>query len=267
MKRHRLRRNTSKSNAMNLTPVRLMLFNDRHLLDCENPAEYDGLVAAIKAVDVFDEMLIADIVYLEWDVLRWRRLKLGFIRSCALKVLKDFLAKELDYALYQDRFTDCLTEILQNNLAKDEAEDSARTLARDCARNEPDAVEKITEIFARIGWNMNCIHHDAQLRKAKELVQQYVRGEPEAITLIGERLTRAGVTMDSLVAEAVAQELDKIERIDHLMTLAENRRNAALREIDRRHAILGQALERAVQEVEDGECELIERMQEAKEAA
>ena len=53
-------------------------------------------------------------------------------------------------------------------------------------------------------------------------------------------------------------ELDKIERIDRLITVAETRRNAMLREIDRRRAALGQALRRQVEEVE-GEFEVIEK--------
>ena len=62
-------------------------------------------------------------------------------------------------------------------------------------------------------------------------------------------------------------ELDKIERIDRLITIAENRRNAMLREIDRRRAVLGQGLRRQVEEVE-GEFEVIEKAPlEAKSAA
>ena len=53
-------------------------------------------------------------------------------------------------------------------------------------------------------------------------------------------------------------ELDKIERIDRLITVAETRRNAMLREIDRRRAVLSEALRRQVQEVE-AEFEVIEK--------
>jgi hypothetical protein len=60
------------------------------------------------------------------------------------------------------------------------------------------------------------------------------------------------------VAEALAKELDFIERVDRLTTIAESRRNASLREIERRRAVLGEALRRSVQEVEDGEFKVIE---------
>ena len=58
--------------------------------------------------------------------------------------------------------------------------------------------------------------------------------------------------------EALAQELDYIERLDRLATIAESRRNASLREIDRRRAVLGETLRRSVQEAEDREFEVIE---------
>ena len=66
------------------------------------------------------------------------------------------------------------------------------------------------------------------------------------------------MSIETLMAEALAQELDYIERVDRLTTIAESRRNASLREIDRRRAVLGETLRRTVQEVEDGEFEVIE---------
>jgi D-alanyl-D-alanine dipeptidase len=85
-----------------------------------------------------------------------------------------------------------------------------------------------------------------------------VRGEADAVTLVHELLSGAGVTMDTLVADALGQKLDLIERIDRLATIAESRRNASLREIDRRRAVLGETLRRSVQEIEDGEFKVIE---------
>ena len=54
---------------------------------------------------------------------------------------------------------------------------------------------------------------------------------------------------------AVAKDLDAIERFDRQAT---SRRNASLHEIDRRRAVLGETLRRSVQEIEDGEFEVIE---------
>jgi hypothetical protein len=64
--------------------------------------------------------------------------------------------------------------------------------------------------------------------------------------------------MDDLMAEALAEKLDDIERIDRLTSIAESRRNASLHEIERRRAVLGETLRRSLREIEDGEYEVIE---------
>jgi hypothetical protein len=98
-------------------------------------------------------------------------------------------------------------------------------------------------------------------------MQEYVRREPNAVTLVDELLADAGMSIDALMAGALAEKLDDIERIDRLATIAESRRNASLREIDRRRAVLGETLRRSVQEIEDGEFEEIERYQPKEKSA
>jgi hypothetical protein len=95
-------------------------------------------------------------------------------------------------------------------------------------------------------------------------VQEYLQHKPRAVELINELLARSGVSMDSLAADKLASDFDYIERIDRLTTIAENRRNAFLREIERRRAVLGESLRRTVQEIEAGECEMIETTPAAK---
>jgi hypothetical protein len=240
---------------------RLALFGPPLLLEGEDAAAYDQLLAricaAVKPADVIDEMFVADVVSLEWEVLRWRRLKWSLIRARANEVLEDLVRKNLEYDLYAEHFADQLAEILRDNVPEDKAED-AQMLARACARNEPDAVDNVEKFLARIDRDMDDVLDGARARKAKELVQEYVGREPDAVTLIDQLLTGAGKSMDGLTADVIAERLDVIERIDRLTTIAESRRNASLHEIDRRRAVLGETLRRSVQEIEDGEFEVIE---------
>ena len=240
---------------------RLALFGPPPLIEGEDAAAYDQLLArifaAVKPVDVIDEMFTADVVSLEWEVLRLRRLKWSLIRAPALEALENLLGKNLDYDLYSEHFADDLAEILQRYLPEDQV-NSAQTLARECAQSEADAVDKVTKILAAIRLNMNQVLDDAKGRKAKELVQEYVRREPDAVNLVHELLADAGVSMDGLMADALAEKLDDIERLDRLTTIAESRRNASLHEIERRRAVLGETLRRNVQAIEDGEFEEIE---------
>jgi hypothetical protein len=123
--------------------------------------------------------------------------------------------------------------------------------AAECTPHTDEADAKLEQVLSSIGLNMNTVLDDARADKAKELVQEYVRGEREAVTLVNELLTDAGISMDSFMTRVLGDRIDEIERIDRLTAIAETRRNAALREIDRRRAVLGETLRRSVQETED----------------
>jgi hypothetical protein len=77
----RVRNPETKSNPKSKTsiPARLTPFGQPQLLENEDAAAYEELLArvyaAVKPVDIIDEMFIVDLVSLEWEVLRWRRLK------------------------------------------------------------------------------------------------------------------------------------------------------------------------------------------------
>jgi hypothetical protein len=124
------------------------LFDPPPILEGEDAAAHDELsgrvCAAVKPVDVIDEMLVADVVALQWEVLRWRRLKSSLIRARGLAALENFLGNNLKYDLYWKQFVDELTTILQVN---GEAEDSAQTLAHACAEGESDAVDKVRDFW------------------------------------------------------------------------------------------------------------------------
>jgi hypothetical protein len=231
------------------------------LLQGEDASAYDELLgrvcAAIKPADIIEEMFIADVVSLQWEVLRWRRLKSSLMQTHGLQALKEFLTNQLDYNQYWKFFEVELTESLQDNL-EDESGDDAQTLARKYARNEPAIDAKVNQILARADLSIGAIQYRAKARKAKELAQDYVLRKPGAIKLIDQLLASADSSIHALVAKALAEQLDNIERIDHLITIAETRRNTMLREIDRRRAALGEALRRQVQEVE-GEFKVVEK--------
>jgi hypothetical protein len=69
-------------------------------------------------------------------------------------------------------------------------------------------------------------------------------------------LQRLAVCIDS--GNTFAEKLGYLERIDRLTAIAESRRNASLREIGRHRAVLGETLQRSVQDIEDAEFKVIE---------
>jgi hypothetical protein len=242
---------------------RLVLFGPPPLIEGEDVAAYEQLrvriCAKVKPVDIIDEIFIDDIVSLEWEILRARRLKSSLFQARGLEALERFLAKQLDdyFYVYAERLPDRLADILLDLLGENRVDVAVR-LACKCAQEDRDAIDEVQEILARVGLNINRVLDDLRDNKAKELVQQYVRREPCATKVINFLLAETGVSMDALMAAALVGELDNIERIDRLTTIAENRRNATLREIDRRRSILGEMLRRSVQEIEDGEFKVIE---------
>ena len=246
--------------SMTPTPARLTLFGEPQLLEGEDAAAYDELLvrirAAVRPVDIVEEMFIADVVALEWEVLRWRRLKLGLIRARVFEALEEFLKTNLDYDLYWADYLAELTEVLQANLPKAQKKD-AQTLAFQYTQNEPNAVDRVTKLLTG-DRNLDGFLDDVRAEKAEELTKAYRQRDSDATRVVNQCLASAGKSMDSLVAEALGKQFDYIERIDHLNTVAENRRNAALREIDRRRAALGEAVRRSLQELEEGDFKVIE---------
>jgi hypothetical protein len=252
----------SNSNVKAMTATsgrRSRLFGQPLLLEGEDPAAYEELLArlyaAIKPVDVIDEIFIDDMISLQWDVLRWRRSKSSLIRANGLAALERFLSKKLDYNLYSEYFEEELAEILQDNFPENQAKE-AEILARACARNEADAVTRVNKVLDNIDLSMDSILERAQVRKAGEILRQYARREPAAVVLVEELVASANVSIDSFMGDALAERLEDIERIDRLATIAENRRNISLREIERRRALVGES--RPSQEIESDEHEVIE---------
>jgi hypothetical protein len=251
----------SQTKPVTSPPVRLRLFGPPQLLESENADDHDELVArlcaAVQPVDVIDEMLIADAASQELEVLRWRRFKLIRIQMCARSGLRAFLHEKLDHRLYVQQFVDELTKVLHHRLSEEMAEELSQTVAHECARNELD----LTELSDRLGLihiDVGSILDGARRGKVEELIEGYTRHEQGALTLIRDLLLGANVSLDDLIAKELAKQLDIIERIDRLTAIAESRRNASLREIERRRAVLGHALRRSLQEVEDAEFKMIE---------
>jgi hypothetical protein len=85
---------------------------------------------------------------------------------------------------------------------------------------------------------------------ADQLSRQWARGEEEATAEAERLLGRAGLTIDAVMAQTLAARIDDVERIDRMVTIAEARRDAVLREIRSRRAAFGQALRRAGQAID-----------------
>ena len=94
--------------------------------------------------------------------------------------------------------------------------------------------------------------------QAETLAEGWAARKSEVVEEVNKTLTSAGLSTDSILAQTFCLKVNDIERLEHLMALAEMRRNSTLREIDRHRQTLGQRLRRAEQQLEDGQFRVIE---------
>jgi hypothetical protein len=94
--------------------------------------------------------------------------------------------------------------------------------------------------------------------QAETLAEDWAARKSDVVEEVNKILMSAGLTTDSILAQTFSLKVNDIERIEHMMALAEARRNDTLREIDRHRQTLGQKLRRAAQQLEDGQLRVIE---------
>jgi hypothetical protein len=92
----------------------------------------------------------------------------------------------------------------------------------------------------------------------EKLANEWAAGDKTAIEIVQGKLVSAGMTMASVVAQASASELDKIERFNRLIASAEWRCNALLHEIERHRATIAQKRRNEVRKIEDAEFETVD---------
>jgi len=232
------------------------------LLEGESAADYELLharvCAAVHPGDIIDELLVHDIVSLEWKFLRWRRLSASLLNARQFVALENYLRPLLADDDYQEEFVDCLTDVLLEALPEAQTENAARKLALRYARGNDDVCEEVQSLISAADDDESDIMDRARAIKAKKLVQEYQQRKPYAVKLVNGPLGSVGHTVDSLSAENFVTFLETIERFNGLAADAQTRRDACLREIYRHQAMLGEALRRSVKEIEDGEFEEIE---------
>lgn len=90
----------------------------------------------------------------------------------------------------------------------------------------------------------------------QKLAKKWAARNPSAINRVNKLLASANITMETVVAKAFVDKFDQIERIDRFIMIAEGRRNAILREIDRHRTTLAHSLRQTIRDVE-GEFKVV----------
>ena len=119
---------------------------------------------------------------------------------------------------------------------------------------EPYVMSKITDIIPDGHYN----RLERSIYNSSNLAKIWVMNKPDVVALVRELEANKCISINAVMTSAFIRELDKIERIDRLITVAESRRNSVFREIERRRATFAQLLRDKVQDVQDAEFETIE---------
>src|SRR5579871_207371 len=86
------------------------------------------------------------------------------------------------------------------------------------------------------------LHGLIDATEVQALLKGWRAGKPSAIRRIEKILSAANRNLAAALAYALSNQIDRIERLERLITLAEARRNAALRELDLHRASAAQQL-------------------------
>jgi hypothetical protein len=100
--------------------------------------------------------------------------------------------------------------------------------------------------------------------RAEILALERHKGSAEATAAVDAAFAAAGLTLEVATAQTFANCLNEVERIERMIALAESRKNAAFRELDRHRAALAQRLRRAAEVVQDAEFSVVPAVQEAR---
>jgi hypothetical protein len=83
----------------------------------------------------------------------------------------------------------------------------------------------------------------------------WAKDKPATLEEVEEMLAAEGLDAETISAQTLLTRLDDFERIDDLIMKTEARRNAVLREIDRRRAATAERLRNAIEDITDVEIE------------
>ena len=251
---------TDKSITSTAAIERFALFGAAPLLPGESAESYDELLgrvcAAAKPANVIEEMFVVDVVALQWQILRWRRLKASLLRTPDHDALLKFLGRGLKDHQYTDEFVEVLTEFIAKRHPGTKPGDYLYA-ARQYVKNDKDVVQHVNELVKSFESSVDSIWLLAKLRKVQGLLKT---GQQLDANSINQIFASIGLSFDDFAADALSstakdgriEPLAVVERLDQLAANAERRRNAALRELDRHRAASAQATRQALQ-AEDAE--------------
>lgn len=214
----------SKRQSTSTTLARRGLFGPPPIVEGENAKDYydlfERVFSAVRPTDSIEEIWVNDIANVAWDLLRLRRNHAEFL-TAQVSADADNNASSL-----------ALTKLIEGMEGMDEGE-----------KREMKSI-----LNAR---------YDLSFNNSKPTWRELVARNPRINKIFQDHYASAKATLDmtQIQAQVMIRNLDTIERMVHLITIAERRFDAVIHEIDRRR--LTQKQLNSVQGVLDAEFEIV----------
>ena len=90
---------------------------------------------------------------------------------------------------------------------------------------------------------------------AGQLSESWAARNREAIAEVDALLEAAQISKEAIIAQTLMLKIDVVERIDRMITTSDSRRDAILREVDRRRAAFADRLRQGANDIVDAEFE------------
>jgi hypothetical protein len=136
--------------------------------------------------------------------------------------------------------------------------DAAQNLLKNeilhCTRKEAEDIEA--------DWSQDEFEADPEEQAANELARRWIAGDESAKNEMRKIFAKAGRDVEEVIADvtvmAFQNTMKDVEAFDRMIMIAESRRNAAVREMDRHRAMLSLQSRRTSEQIHDAEFKVIE---------
>lgn len=186
---------------------------DIPLLDHESAEDLDGFRAsamdAIKPRDAIEAIWLQDFISYAWESLRLRRLKIEIVAQDRARILHNTLLMQT------------------KPQRKPPSPSDPADLADIVEMAETSSLAAIIERFS-----------SGDLDALDDLTQKWVRGEPDAIQEVNKLLADIGLDMNDISTSTFAGQLEFITRVDKLIGHYDQRRDSAIKELEKRRDTL-----------------------------
>jgi hypothetical protein len=235
---------TTAASAKSITK-QFAAFGRPPLIPGEDLAAYNSLLLDIcervQTADVLERIFVRDIVDLQWEVLRLRRLKASFmaikVREAVEAALEPLMEQGED-GQEDDEQTEQGEEGEEQADQADQAdqEEGEQTKQAEEGAEQADEDDEPQELSVIDAWALR---------------------DPGAIDEVNKLLASQGLTVETVSASSLCENLDTVNVVDSMIAEAERRRNDALRELERHRTSFARALDRAITQVDDVEYQVI----------